>query len=652
MAPRSQKAAALKVSPIEVLAAIESLYADQVRPQGRILLKRLGERAAAARAGQVALGSIPGLAVGSEVVPRLDTAHIRKVCERCPRIQVVAEAGTEYSALLVGRTPSFIDPCSNDDPFPERLWSEMAAFFGSYQNRGVRLPGGRYACARALAATHLPFLAGRSLGEVCHIVQLAVSQRQVLGYLDGHVVPYFQSEAVVKQHSAVLQQPAWSLKKDTMAVADLAQARECLRAILAGSGEAGVPLPNVKRLFRSRFQLELSETALGHCRISDLLQDERFLDICTLQPRGNTYVVVLSQGSVSEVGADFASPDEEIDEEACSVSDHTPTKHEEEQHSFWQSFAARTFIHLKSSPATPVRRSSSVPKDHGFGQNLDLSPSDSVSTEATESDSPTPRRLRFCPDEPLSLDEASSAESGSSSLGFPLMTPSPQYEMPCYGARRSVATESEGRAAVSNAVAGGAAQPDAPPRRVQFCPDEPLSLQEALPSDSEMMFNFAVVTPSPQYEHPRRSWMPAACSARSAPEMVQASVEACDAISLFRSLGLEEISRVEAIAEVSESDSDSESERTPMCAEPLSLDDDTSIESEVPLGFPLMTPSPAYHAAASARYASLRSGQQFPHPPLQADFLAGAQFDNFPCALRQHGLSFGHQPRLAAVGGA
>merc|ERR1719188_2350452 len=172
----------------------------------------------------------------------------------------------------------------------------MAAFFGSYQNRGTRLPGGRYACARALEAARLPFLTGCSLGQVCHIVQLAVSQRQVLGYLDGHVVPYFQSEAVVKKHSAVLQQPAWSLKKDTMAVADFTQARECLRAILADSSDAGVPLPNVKRLFRSRFQLELSETAFGHCRISDLLQDARFQDICNLQLRGHTYVVVPSDG--------------------------------------------------------------------------------------------------------------------------------------------------------------------------------------------------------------------------------------------------------------------------------------------------------------------------------------------------------------------
>jgi len=217
-----------------------------------------------------------------------------------------------------------------------------------------------------------------------------------------------------------------------------------------------------------------------------------------------------------------------------------------------------------------------------------------------------------------------------------------------------------GRAAVSNVVAGGEAQLDAPPCRVQFCPDEPLSLEEAVPMESETGFNFAVVTPSPQYNHPQRSWMPVACSTKSMPEAPQAaagqssSADTCNSLSLFRTLGLIEMGEIEAIAEASESEDDSESERTPMCAEPLSLDEDESeeSESEAPLGFPLMTPSPAYDAAASARYASLRSGRQFPLPQVPAGFSAGARFESFPCALKQPGLSFGLQPRLAAVGGA
>lgn len=318
-----------------------------------------------------------------------------------------------------------------------------------------------------------------------------------------------------------------------------------------------------------------------------------------------------------------------------------------------------------------------------------MSPSDSVSTEATEADLASPRRLRFCPDEPLGLEEACSAEC-STPMGFPLMTPSPQYEVPCYGARGAVAAlwgtagpaaaasfeamgfqvaeglqaleAREGRAVVSDAVVGGEAQPDAPPRRVQFCPEEPLSLEDAaVPTEPEMSFNFAVVTPSPQYAQPLRSWMPAACSTRSVPEVTRPSgreAEPFEALSLFQTLGLVEMGGIEAIAEASESEAESsECERTPMCAEPLSLDDDEDsdeegVESKATLGFPLMTPSPAYHAATSARYASLRCGQQLPHPHGQAGFPAGAQFENFPCAMQQPCLSFSHQPRLAAVGGA
>merc|ERR1711972_1312082 len=109
--------------------------------------------------------------------------------------------------------------------------------------------------------------------------------------------------------------------------------------------------------------------------------------------------------------------------------------------------------------------------------------------------------------------------------------------------RSSLTVDSEGSAAVSNVVAGRAAQPDALPRRMQFCPDEPLSLEEAVPAEPETMINFAVVTPSPQYEQPPRSWMSATCSARSVPQVhgavdQSAFTETCDTISLFRTLGL------------------------------------------------------------------------------------------------------------------
>merc|ERR1712050_469470 len=69
------------------------------------------------------------------------------------------------------------------------------------------LPGGRYSCAQVLMQRRLPFLVGRSLGQVCHIVQLAISQKKLLGYLRGAVVPYGRSQSKVKDQCARRQSP-------------------------------------------------------------------------------------------------------------------------------------------------------------------------------------------------------------------------------------------------------------------------------------------------------------------------------------------------------------------------------------------------------------------------------------------------------------
>ena len=70
--------------------------------------------------------------------------------------------------------------------------------------------------------------------------------------------------------------------------------RSCLKEILTNVSlsSGSIPLSNVKRIFRSRFHVELSETALGHAKLSELLQDERLCDVCTVKLRCHGYVVV------------------------------------------------------------------------------------------------------------------------------------------------------------------------------------------------------------------------------------------------------------------------------------------------------------------------------------------------------------------------
>lgn len=262
----------------EVIAAVETLYVDELKPYGRILRKRLAERAMSAGHGAV----------------DVDIKRLRSVCEACPWIYVQAEEGGDWSALLHGRQMAFIDVYSPQDLYPAELWISASHYFEGLDDANMVLPGGRYSCAQALVARSLSFLAGRTLGQVCHIVQLAISQKKLLGYLNGAVVPYGRSQSMVKERCAERQKPCTSTARGTGSdLADWEVVKNGLKEILSSlSGNTGsIPLSNVKRLFRSRFHIELSETALGHSKLSELLQDSRLRDVCSVRLQGHGYVV-------------------------------------------------------------------------------------------------------------------------------------------------------------------------------------------------------------------------------------------------------------------------------------------------------------------------------------------------------------------------
>ncbi|CAK9000050.1 unnamed protein product [Durusdinium trenchii] len=237
----------------EVTNAVESLYMDELKPYGRILRKRLAERAASM--------GFTNLDV--------DIKRLKSVCDTCPWIYVQAEEGGDWSALLCSRSmSSFVDVYSPQDFYPQKMWQAAEMYFESLDDAHMVLPGGRYSCAQALVSRGLDFLKGRSLGQVCHIVQLAISQKKLLGYLNGAVVPYKRSQSMIKDLPE-----KWELGKNCQPL------------------RSTIPLSNVKRLFRSRYHTELSETALGHSKLSELLQDPRLKDICHVRLQGHGYVV-------------------------------------------------------------------------------------------------------------------------------------------------------------------------------------------------------------------------------------------------------------------------------------------------------------------------------------------------------------------------
>lgn len=85
------------------------------------------------------------------------------------------------------------------------------------------------------------------------------------------------------------QQPLGTVTEAELPVASWDQVRIGLREILdisCNPAPGMISLSNVKHLFRTQINLELSETALGYSRLGELLQDARLDSVCTLQPIG------------------------------------------------------------------------------------------------------------------------------------------------------------------------------------------------------------------------------------------------------------------------------------------------------------------------------------------------------------------------------
>lgn len=366
-------------TPSQVLQFIHSLYADELKPFGRILRKRVSEHVSGCVDSTV--GSI---------------AQVYAACLSLQEDGIVTlhpEHGGDWSVLLKGRPANFIDVYSNEDLYLPSLWHQVSTYLDSLDHETMKFPGGRYSCAQAIVERRLPFFAGFSLGRICHVVQLAVSQRKLLGYLHGFLVPYAHSQSKVKDECASQQQIcAGASDFSHLPLATWDTARSCVREMLADAAKEGsptVPISNVKRLFRSRFNLELSETTLGHTKLSELLQDSQFDGVCTVQLQAQGYMVVPSsseeqppahhEDSTTSKRTVFCENEPLcFDDDECNASVEPfqpPAKYPCLSPSVLSKdgtvgkLVHNTFIHQAMPPPTPVpgarRRACSLPKDLG-----------------------------------------------------------------------------------------------------------------------------------------------------------------------------------------------------------------------------------------------------------------------------------------------
>jgi len=483
----------------DVLAAIETLYEDQLKPFGRILRKRVAERAAAASG------------CNEETQPDVDVKHLLTVCEECDSLQVQPEEGGDWSTTIVDRSNSFVDVYSAMDMYPTGMWGAASAYFQLLSEDDMYLPGGRYSCALELQARGLAFLKDRSLGQVCHIVQLAISQKKLLGYLNGSVVPYASSQSMMKEQAAQRNAACSEFQasgaeagtadaENSLNMATWETARDFLRDILNDSAKSSpdmvgsVPLSNVKRLFRSKFNTELSETKLGHSKLTQLLQDERFSDICNVQLQGHGYMVEqvvpqenkticlqsalpVHEGGLSAAFCALEPITLDMNEAGTLVaSSPSPVARWPPTPGSVRSLVRRTFIHTSPPPPTPPpnarRRSASLPKDAGslMGSCEALWPS-LAADHAEETDSTIDSS--FCSDgAEFSQSCATSGSSRRPSMDDPVKVLLRECSR---GATLEPMKVNESAAADSS----DSKEDVQPHRRLLFCPDEPLALEEA-----------------------------------------------------------------------------------------------------------------------------------------------------------------------------
>jgi hypothetical protein len=270
----------------ELLRAIESLYDDEICPHSRILKRRLVEIKANSGLRTIDISS----------------SSLHAAVSASLRLRISDSGAGDWMALLCDRPSNFVDVHNpSDAEYPPHLMEAFGAYVASLADREdpeeYRLPSSRYACACALQRCDLPFFEGYSLGRICHIVQLAISQKNIFGYRDGALVPYAMSRCLLKKQHAEFNVPVSVAEGNSsiLPFADWSSTRACMAEIMEAarySVEGAERLANIKRIFRARYQLELSETMLGHTKLSELLNDPQLHDLCRIELRNGGYAVV------------------------------------------------------------------------------------------------------------------------------------------------------------------------------------------------------------------------------------------------------------------------------------------------------------------------------------------------------------------------
>jgi hypothetical protein len=306
-----------------ILGAVNSLYEDRIMPYHMLVLRRLQEMYG----------------------HRWSSQKLSHVCSTIPEIHMVGDGKPQRCNILLTKPPEgfteFVDQSAQDDTFSPELWEEVEEFLCAEAQAETSAskgwPGSRYEFAKWLRGC-LPSLGAYSLGHICHLVQLCISKKELLGYYQGNLVPYQLSDDCRKKSNAKLLRPT-QIQPGELYVQSWEHAGDLL-ARLVEQNNGTVQVSSLKALFRKVFKMELSESAFGHAKLSEFLQDPRLRSrnggFFTLEEHGMRKQIVLKEcttpvepavsASVEQVSpADWHAPPQGISlVGSCPDSVHPP----------------------------------------------------------------------------------------------------------------------------------------------------------------------------------------------------------------------------------------------------------------------------------------------------------------------------------------
>jgi len=186
----------------------------------------------------------------------------------------------------------WVDIDSPSDPYDEDLWKAFEKFLDGEHT----FAGGRYGMARELMQRNLPFLSAHSLGEVCHIVQLAIQHRRLIVYHRKMLKPI--QTVLQPSPAATAGVPGVQEGEDIKDMDDLCGV--LFRMLL--HHPQGLRLCRLKQMIKHEFSRKLSEMSFQCTKLIELFNTEPLVSTFVLDTENDGKSIYVRMGNPDTFG--------------------------------------------------------------------------------------------------------------------------------------------------------------------------------------------------------------------------------------------------------------------------------------------------------------------------------------------------------------